>query len=291
MLQKSTIQLLRIPFSLFLMPVFFFAVSQSVAINIQNAILVFFILHLFIYPASNGYNSYIDKDTESIGGIKNPLQPTRQLFYTTLLFDLIGMLLSIYISTMFFITVLIYVLASRAYSSKLIRLKKYPVIGFLTVFIFQGAHTFFMVMCGVSSEPMDSTIFNNYLPAIIACSFLIGGVYPLTQIYQHKQDKASGDITISIKLGYKNTFVFCAVMFVVAMGLLFFYFNRSGNLNPFYLMQMFLLPSLIYFFYWFYWVMQNTENANFKHTMNMNLISAVCLNLCFITLILIKYFG
>lgn len=291
MLQRSTLQLLRIPFSLFLMPVYFFALSQADTINVQNAILVFFILHLFIYPASNGYNSYIDKDTDSIGGIKSPLQPTKQLFYVTILFDIIGMILSAYISILFFLTVMVYVLASRAYSSRLIRLKKYPLIGFFTVFIFQGAHTFFMVMCGVSEKTMNLNMVNHYLPAIAACSFLIGGVYPLTQIYQHKQDRASGDITISIKLGYKNTFVFCGAMFITAMALLFFYFNKTGDLKSFYTMQVFLLPSLIYFFYWFYWVMQNSENANFKHTMNMNLISSVCLNLCFITLILFKYCG
>ena len=79
-MRKSTVQLLRFHFSFFLMPVFFFALSNSPRIITSHAIFIFIILHLIVYPASNGYNSYMDKDEDSIGGIKNPLTPTRQLF-------------------------------------------------------------------------------------------------------------------------------------------------------------------------------------------------------------------
>jgi 1,4-dihydroxy-2-naphthoate octaprenyltransferase len=101
MLQASTIQLLRFHFSFFLMPVYWFALSQADAVDAGRSILIFFILHALVYPASNGYNSYMDRDTESIGGIKNPRQPTRQLFYTTIVMDLAGVLLSCLISPWF----------------------------------------------------------------------------------------------------------------------------------------------------------------------------------------------
>jgi 1,4-dihydroxy-2-naphthoate octaprenyltransferase len=59
-IKKSTLQLLRFPFSYFLMPVYFFALSQVNIIDIPKALLSFIILHLLIYPASNGYNCYMD---------------------------------------------------------------------------------------------------------------------------------------------------------------------------------------------------------------------------------------
>ncbi|HSN07699.1 MAG TPA: hypothetical protein VLS85_01615, partial [Hanamia sp.] len=68
---QSTLQLLRFHFSFFLMPVYWFAVSQVNNINWMNALLVFVILHLLVYPASNGYNSYMDRDTTPVGGLKN----------------------------------------------------------------------------------------------------------------------------------------------------------------------------------------------------------------------------
>src|SRR4051812_48340343 len=106
MLLRSTIQLLRFHFSFFLMPVYWFALSQTARVNSLDAILIFIILHLLVYPASNGYNSYMDRDTTSIGGIRNPLQPTKQLFYITVLFDLTAILLSCFISVWFVVGII-----------------------------------------------------------------------------------------------------------------------------------------------------------------------------------------
>jgi len=74
MINVSTIKLLRIPFSFFLSPIYFFALAQVPQINWFNAVLIFLIIHFLIYPASNGYNSYMDRDTESIGGLEKPHQ-------------------------------------------------------------------------------------------------------------------------------------------------------------------------------------------------------------------------
>src|ERR1043165_292316 len=98
------------------MPVFWFALSFVNEINISHAILLFIILHLLVYPASNGYNSYMDRDTGSIGGVKNPKQPTKQLFYITILLDLLAITCSMFISIYFAIAVIAYIAASRAYS-------------------------------------------------------------------------------------------------------------------------------------------------------------------------------
>src|ERR1043165_8484250 len=111
MFDKNTIKLLRIPFSFFLMPVFFFALSTVDKPDWQDAFIIFFVLHLFIYPASNGYNSYMDKDEGSIGGLKNPPKVTEKLFYASLLFDLVGLILSLFVSFTFFIGMIMYMLA------------------------------------------------------------------------------------------------------------------------------------------------------------------------------------
>src|SRR5215217_7904659 len=144
MLHRSTIQLLRFHFSLFLLPVYLFALSQLPKINWIHAIIIFFILHLLVYPSSNGYNSYMDRDETPIGGLSSPLQPTKQLFNLTVIMDAVAIFLSFLISPFFALGILVYILASRAYSYRGIRLKRYPLIGFATVFIFQGAVIFFI---------------------------------------------------------------------------------------------------------------------------------------------------
>ena len=59
---------LRLHFSLLLMPVYLFALSQTPYADIGGAGVSFFILHLLIYPASNAFNS----DLGSVGGLENP---------------------------------------------------------------------------------------------------------------------------------------------------------------------------------------------------------------------------
>jgi len=286
MIRHSTIQLLRFHFSFFLMPIYWFALSQVPAINWLNAILVFIVLHVLVYPASNGYNSYMDRDETAIGGLEKPLPPTRQLFYVTVLMDTLAVLTSFFISTYFAIGVLLYILVSRAYSYRGIRLKQYPIIGFLTVVVFQGAVTFWLVYHGSSS----AKILDAPWPTMLAASLLIGGFYPLTQIYQHEADKADGVTTISYVLGYRGTFIFTAIVYVLSFAVLAFWFLTSLQITGFMLLQLFFLPTLIYFFYWANQVWKNTAAANFKHTMQMNLIASVCTNLAFITILILNLF-
>ncbi len=139
LIKKSTIQLLRIPFSFFLMPVFWFALSFVKNINIANAVLLFCIIHILVYPSSNGYNSYMDRDTTSIGGIKKPLQPTNQLFVFTVIMDMLAVLLSLIISPLTAACIFIYIMFSRLYSYRKNTFKTIlPVIGYLVVIANQG---------------------------------------------------------------------------------------------------------------------------------------------------------
>lgn len=283
-MHSSTIQLLRFHFSFFLMPVYWFALSQTDTINKAHALLIFIILHLLVYPASNGYNSYMDRDTESVGGIKNPMQPTKQLFYFTLLLDGIAIALSFLISLYFVLGIVAYILASRAYSYRGIRLKQYPVIGYSTVIFFQGAVTFFLVMHGCSSNKTLAVP----LYAMIAASLLIGGFYPLTQIYQHQQDKEDGVTTLSLLLGYKGTFIFTAIIYLFAISTLAYQLISTLQQNSFFIIQIFFIPVLVYFFWWFRQVTLKHTAANFVNTMRMTMLASVCTNAAFITLFLIE---
>ena len=286
LIQQSTIQLLRFHFSFFLMPVYWFAISQVKQINSLHAILVFVILHLLVYPASNGYNSYMDRDTASVGGIKNPMLPTKQLFYITVLMDIIAVSLGLFISIYFAVGILGYILASRAYSYRGIRLKKYPIMGYSTVVFFQGAVTFFLVYHGCS---VDKTL-QVPIAGMIAALLLIGGFYPLTQIYQHKQDMEDGVNTLSILLGYKGTFIFTAIIYVLAVTVLGCQLISTQQLKSFIIIQVFFLPVLIYFSWWFKQVLNEHSAANFVNTMRMNMLASACTNAAFISLFLMERF-
>jgi 1,4-dihydroxy-2-naphthoate polyprenyltransferase len=284
MLSRSTIQLLRIPFSFFLSPIYFFSLSQVPEINWTKAILIFFILHFLVYPASNGYNSYMDRDTESIGGLEKPPPPAKNLFVTTIVLDVAAILLSLLITPLFTLVMLFYIGASKAYSYRKIRLKRFAVLGYLVVIIFQGAVTFWLVYHGSS---IDHTTNVPWL-GMTACALLIGGFYPLTQIYQHKQDLEDGIATLSYKLGYVGTFIFCAIVYAIAWIFMAQFFIQNNERNKLLLVSIFFIPILVYFCRWFLQVRKDKRAANFKNTMRMNWIAATCTNLAFIILLIAK---
>jgi 1,4-dihydroxy-2-naphthoate polyprenyltransferase len=285
LVQKSTIQLLRFKFSYFLMPVYWFALSFVNSINWYHAICIFAILHLLVYPSSNGYNSYMDKDEGSIGGIVKPMQPTIQLFYATIVLDIIAVIASFLLGFKIGIGILVYIIFSRLYSFKGIRLKRYAVLGYLTVIANQGALVFWLVYTAANNNA------NNNLLAwqcIVSAAFLIGGFYPITQVYQHQADAKDGVKTISMLLGKKGTFIFCAIMYLIAFSLLFQYYYSNHLVNNFYMLQIFFIPVIVYFFRWFLQVYKNDANANFEKTMQMNWLASTCTSLAFITLIILK---
>jgi len=282
MLQRSTIQLLRFHFSLFLLPVYLFALSQAPVIDRTNAVLSFCILHLLVYPSSNGYNSYMDRDESPIGGLKKPMQPTNQLFYVTVFMDIMAVVLSLFISLSFALCILFYILASRAYSYRGIRLKRFPVLGFLVVLLFQGALVFFCTYHGAHPQhPLHVPL----LPCFVS-SLLIGASYPLTQIYQHEQDKKDGVITLSYRLGVRGTFVFSMMLFLLATAGMYVVLQ----VNYFFLFLLCLSPVVLFFLTWMRAAWQHAEAANFKNSLRMNVISTICMLVYFSTLIILQHF-
>lgn len=287
MLKRSTIQLLRIPFSFLLMPVFWFSLLFVEYIQWCHVILLFFIIHILMYPASNAYNSYMDNDTESIGGIARPLVPTKQLFYVSLVMDVLAFVLALWMNVWVGCSVLVYIIFSRLYSYRGVRLKKYPVAGFLTVILNQGGLVFFTVYQAATMQPAVSVPIMGVLTAIL----LIGGFYPITQVYQHAADKADGVTTLSVLLGIKGTFLFCMAMYALAFLCMLYYFTSISSIHTFIMIQLFFLPVLVYFFYWMQLVWKDVQNANFKQTMRMNWIAATFTNMAFIFVLIQQHIG
>jgi 1,4-dihydroxy-2-naphthoate octaprenyltransferase len=285
MINRSTIQLLRFHFSLFLMPVYWFAISQVVNPDAKRAITIFIILHILIYPSSNGFNSYMDRDEGSIGGLKTPLPPTRQLLYASLVMDGLALLLGLFISIYFTLAVMFYILASRAYSARSIRLKKYPLVGYVTVVICQGALVFFMVYHG--THPMLSL----RVPALgmISASLLIGGFYPLTQVYQHEADAKDGVRTISAMLGIRGTFKFCGFIYGIAFIILGYFLLISLEEKEFLILSTCMLPVLVYFTGWAIQVWRNPSLADFRNTMRMNIVASSFTSIGFILVFLMQW--
>lgn len=283
---KSTLLHLRIPFSYFLLPVFLFALAVSPNLIQDRLLWVFLLLHVFLYPASNGYNSYFDKDEKSIGGLKNPPTVSISLYWVSLLFDVIAVVLgAIKISFLFAAMVLIYGLVSKAYSHPFIRLKKRPIGGWLVTGFFQGFFTFSMCYVGINNFNVDSIFREQALYPATLASLMLWANYPMTQVYQHEEDARHGDRTLSLLLGIRGTFYFAAVFFALTSIGFVLYFLKFYQLRQAWAFLLALGPVVIYFGSWFWKVRIDAANADYRHTMRLNFISATCLIVFFVWLL------
>jgi 1,4-dihydroxy-2-naphthoate octaprenyltransferase len=279
----STLLHLRVLFSYFLLPVYIFSLGVSHNFTEHNLWWSFAIIHLLLYPASNGYNSYFDRDEKSIGGLKNPPPVNKSLYQVSLLMDAAAIFLAYWkISFLFALMIFVYGMISKSYSHPSIRLKKYPVLGWLIVGLFQGCFSFFMCYVGINNFEVTNLMEAKVIvPALLTTVMLLGN-YPMTQVYQHEEDAKHGDKTMSMLLGTRGTFIFVQIVFAFATLGFILYFNSFFNAAFSYVFLASMVPVVLFFVIWFYQVWKDNSNADHARTMWLNFISATCLNLFFI---------
>lgn len=286
---NSTWLHMRIPFSWFLLPVFLFGISQAPNIHATTLIIVLLAQHLFIYPASNGYNSYMDKDTGSIGGLEHPPPVSRKLYYLSIFFDLGGLLLCAFAGWKHVLVMLGYIGFSKAYSWYGIRLKKYPYLGWFSVLLFQGAWTFMQGSMAAQDYVGIAWFTSKNLESALFASLIIGGSYPLTQIYQHGEDGERGDHTMSYLLGVRGTLLFAGIFFGAGALVALHYFSTYYSLQQFFIFLGCLTPVIVYFSWWAIQCFRTESKADYRQTMLMNKISATCMIICFVVISLLNF--
>lgn len=279
----DALKLMRIPFSIFLMPVFWFSISNLEEVNVLKGLHIFLVLHVLVYPASNGYNSYFDRDEGSIGGLEKPPPVNRFLFPMVVLFDFLAVIYGYWINPAFSLMLVIYLLVSKAYSYDKIRLKKYPIISTLIVTAFQGAFIFLSIQYAMGLSADELLLSKHWLPALCSSLFLIGS-YPLTQIYQHEEDAKRGDRTISLGLGIQGTFRFSRIFFGLGTIMLLSHYYEMEAWTNIWIFLLFGAPILYYFELWAKACKKEADNADYKRAMRMNILSSVCLSSAFMVM-------
>jgi 1,4-dihydroxy-2-naphthoate polyprenyltransferase len=283
---KSNFLHLRIPFSVFLMPVFLFAISQISTIHIADSVLLFIVLHLLVYPASHAFNSHYDNDVGAIGGLGNPPAKNKSLLQLANILDSVAILFSLFINVYTTIAILLYISASRLYSYRPIRIKQYPLLSFMIVCTCQGALVYYIVCFANNMMVADVQI----MFAAILSSILIASSYPITQVYQHVQDANDSVQTLSMLLGIKGTFIFAGILFAFVLTGFILYFNAYQLQQLIIPFAISLAPIGIYFTYWGTKVWQQKSFANYYYTIRFLILAAICSDISFFVIIFYKYF-
>lgn len=281
MLKKDTLIRLRMPFSIFLLPVFLFAWSQTPSAKGEDILAVFFLLHFLVYPAANGYASCLDQNYRPV--------TSKELWWLVNGMDLFAILLSVRISPLFAAQISGLILASRIYSNPVTRLNRYPVFNFLWISFFYGFVVYWAVQTALGGEVSEYALFTNQLWAKIMGTALVGSMFLFSQIYQNDLNKRDGVKTLSRLLGYQGSFAFYALLFVLMDFAVWQHFQCHGSLRFFWVMQFFLLPIALYCCYWYVLVTRNSLAADFDHSTRMRLLTCLCLNLCFLSFLISQW--
>lgn len=230
----------------------------------------------------------MDRDEGSIGGIKMPPKVPGEMRLLSLFMDIIAL-----ISTWWFFDlrafylILSYIIASRLYSYRGVRLKQYPVIGFLIVTIFQGPLIFTLVIWSLAK----SISFPWFTSGLLLSYLIIAAGYPLSQIYQHDQDRKDGVTTISMLLGVRKTFIFSGLMFFLLFVLYVYHFEFANPHRVGWIVSvLFLLPVGVFFTKWMQASFSLPSEANYENTMKMNKMGAFAFNVGFIFILILKVF-
>ena len=227
----------------------------------SRVIPVFVIFHALLYPASNGFNSFFDRDVGPIGGLANPPPVNASLLFASLLLDLLAIVWAWLITPEFALLAFIYGLGSKLYSWDKIRIKRLPIVGWVWTGLGQGAITFISMAAVLSGRGFFSLDAVTYGVSFLVTAFILG-IYPLTQVYQHEEDALRGDMTISRLAGVRGTFILSAICLLIAMAGIFFWIFRTENI---FLALIFIasqVPSLIYFVLWAVSVFKDEKRAN-----------------------------
>jgi 1,4-dihydroxy-2-naphthoate octaprenyltransferase len=274
---KSTFFHLRFSVSFAFLPIFLWAYALSEGDITKNFWYGILILHLLVYPASNGIYAYFDKRKGVISGIRGIKPASIFTLVVSLIFLVVGIYLSLKVNTSYFYAVLIFVLLSFLFSFPSTGIKIRPLYGILIVSISYGVVGFIAGwVCGSDLGKLKDWF---YIAGVLASAGFVAGFYTLSLVYRVSEDSEKmGDLFVE-KLGSAGVFRFAEIMLPI-----------SGLLATIVVAGKFTLYELIgvilYFLIWFLVIDRFRVNfylqkewQNYKTIMNFNLTNSVILSI------------
>lgn len=232
------------------------------------------------------------QDESPIQGLQKPPPTSEMMYWLSLMLDLVGIFWAYYkLSPAFFIFCIIYAISHRIYSHPFTRLKALAVTSTLYWNFLNG-------YCNVVASYMGATeniTALNQVPAQVHAAAIIYFVYsigswPVSQIYQHEEDKKNGDNSLSIQLGIRGTLLF-AWVFISAGALcqiayFFAFFEIPTELSASFMLVSF--PLTLYTMIWTKDVFEDPNNANYERTDKWQFISTTTGHILYLGMILYR---
>lgn len=202
---RPYLTLLRLPFQFLLSPIFLWGYLLAGGTLNTTWLIGYLSFHLFLYAGGTALNSHYDRDEGPVGGLAKPPAPPEYLLEFSVAWQLIGFVLALWVNYTVAAIYFIMFWMSVAYSHTRIRLKGHPLGALVTIMLGQGILPFYAGWAAARGS-LQGAGDGSAVIAAFAATLIIGGMYPLTQIYQLDADAERGDLTSARFLGVRNSF-------------------------------------------------------------------------------------
>lgn len=181
-------------------------------LNFRNYWIQFFNVHLLLFGGATAFNSFWDKDEGPIGGLKYPPKMTPWMRPAAIVIMITSWMLaweqSIFFHLFFGISFLLFWL----YSTPMARWKSHPVLSIFVIFQSTGCGGFMLgILAGGGWLELSS------LAGACGAGLVLISMYPVSQIFQQKEDKLRADQTFAIKYGSTGVYRFFVISFLAGL--------------------------------------------------------------------------
>lgn len=220
---------LRLKFQLLLAPIFMLGALLAGAPPTFKLLFAFLALHVGMYGGLTAFNSYYDRDRGPIAFMKHPDLATRFVRDAAVAIQIVALIVLFCLRPPAAAPALALFAMAVAYSHPRWRWKAHLGASLFAVSVGQGLLAFAIGFLA-GGGPAAGLLAPQVAMAGVGATLITLGVYPVTQLYQIEEDRARGDRTLAIAIGWRKTLVVSALLLAAGVGL--FLLALVGRIAP-----------------------------------------------------------
>lgn len=211
---KNLVFHLRFKVSFALLPVFLWGYTLAEMEITKSFIIGAIILHLLIYPASNGIYAYFDERKGVIYGLRNISPASILTLVVSIILLIVGVYFSLKVNITFFSIVVAFIALFLLFSLPLTGIKKRPLYAVLFLGLTYGLLGF---LAGwVSAKDLSELLEPFYLIGAISSAGFVAGFYTLSLVYRISEDSNPTGRFFIEKLGSAGVFKYVKVILPIS---------------------------------------------------------------------------
>src|SRR6056297_24532 len=172
--------------------------------------LQFLNVHVLLFGGATAYNSWWDKDTGPIGGLRHPPKMTRWMHPVSLLLMLAGLVYAVGVSRLYALIYMVSLILFWLYSTPLALWKGRAHLSLVAIAISTGFNSVLMGTLAAGGAISAGILFGA-----IGASFILLSLYPVSQVFQIDADRERNDETFALVYGVNGIKKFFLISFTL----------------------------------------------------------------------------